>query len=145
MCLRHRVSRVRYTTSTRFTLTKMYTFGGDVAGSDVEGGDVGGGDVAGGDVEGGLCWYLLWFLPSLCTSLQFIYTNLLVCNCICVCVYMCICVYAYTIFTPTLLIVVFPDDRALSMKMTSKDAYDALICRSLSAKEPLIIGLFRGK
>ena len=46
----------------------------------------------------------------------------------CVYVYMCICVYAYTKYTHTLLIVVFADDRALSRKMTSKDAYDALIC-----------------
>jgi len=61
-----------------------------------------------------------------------------VCGCMfeCVCVCVCICVCTS---------IINPHKRHDSCIQGGKDAEDAISCRSLSAKEPLIMGLFCGK
>ena len=58
--------------------------------------------------------------------------------------YIYIYTYMYTYYFGGCGAVCCPSDVDLNIQC-GEDAYDALSCRSLAAKEPLIIGLFCGK
>ena len=63
--------------------------------------------------------------------------------CLCVRVYVFVCVYIYIyhihVYVVNVLFLAQPSVQG------DEDSEDVLICRSFSAKEPLIIGLFCGK